>query len=662
MEILTFLITLIFILKVHAQYEVFTNQFPWVIAKSKCEDKKGNLAILRASSRIINITQIDASLEPDTMYWVGGRLHDNGWNFYDNRCTENSTENEVPSKEVIIYKGCFRSSLIKGGFQLQNVNTRNCFEQCGWKGTIGLYSTMCLCEHHLHQLTRLSNDECNIKCTHCKSDTCGGIKGVSVYSYKRSPIDNISNDTTGEMCAYVQINQSGARKMYPADCFTHMKYICRFDSDAYCGQTTHCFRSSFTSDTWSKARQTCRALSGTLASTNINGDLPSGKFWVAIKKDVTWRWLDDSTISSSQLSLWTISGGSINRSRGNCLALRVSTSDLAELTTAECDRKLNFVCQYGNYEDAPFFSTSIDLNVIVNDPSTYKNITNQPKPKREKLLLTILYLGAGVLSGMAFVFAVTVFVYMARRCCVNSNSDFKPLKSYKEKPEIVHCKPIGEWREKVEIHHDPRTDCQRNEEILGEWSREGETMGDWHRTEEKVGKWQKGGDLVYDVPSENRHEALFRENQRIIKQGSWRRGNEIQGTRKSHSGSWREGRLKERPVMGCEILNTYPSQERDFRDTSYTIHKVQTEYHRRPKENGSTVIDTDYQERDLDLRLRQPMPPPGNDVFLADTYSFPLTNRQSSVEVPMDPSELYATVHRAVFKDEENEDQMVSLV
>lgn len=198
---------------------------------------------------------------------------------------------------------------------------------------------------------------------------------------------------------------------------------------------------------------------------------------------------------------------------------------------------------------------------------------------------------------------------------------------------------------------------------MGEWQREGETLGDWHRTEEKeVGGWRRGGDVVYDVPSENRNENVFRQNQRIIKQGSWQGGKEVHVTRKNQTGSWREGRMKERPVMGCEILNTYPSQERDYRDTSYTIHKAQAESHRRPRENGSITIDPNYMESDLDMRLRQPMPPPGNDVFLADTYSFPLRNRQSSGEIHMDPVELYATVHRAVYQDADNEDQMVSIV
>lgn len=53
-------------------------------------------------------------------------------------------------------------------------------------------STMCLCDHHLHQLTRLPEADCDIRCTRCDSDTCGGIKGVSVYSCKWSTASNLS--------------------------------------------------------------------------------------------------------------------------------------------------------------------------------------------------------------------------------------------------------------------------------------------------------------------------------------------------------------------------------------------------------------------------------------------------------------------------------------
>ncbi|XP_052722329.1 uncharacterized protein LOC128193112 isoform X4 [Crassostrea angulata] len=668
MEILTFLVLFCFS-KARAQLEAFYHPLSWSTAKSKCGDRGGYLAQLQTSSKVIDLTRLDAVFRPEAIYWVGGHLQDNGWNLYDNRCHNNQSNPGTPvdgrpSKELIVYKGCFRSTLIKGGIPLKNINARDCFEQCGWTGTVGLYSTMCLCDHHLHQLTRLPEADCDIRCTRCDTDTCGGIKGVSVYSYKKSVIEIVGNQTDGEMCAYIHIDQSGERTMRPADCLTHLKYLCRFDSNSYCGGSTHCFRPSFTPDTWSKAWKTCHSLNGSLASINIDDDLPTGKFWVAIKKDVQWRWLDGSLISPSQLTTWTVSGSSVTKSTGSCLALRVSSKDEAILTTVPCNRTLGFLCQYGSLKKEEFLSTSIDLNVVVNNTDPYNTTSAGQEPKREKLLLTILYLGIGVVSGVAFVFAIGVFIYMARRCCV-SNSDFKPLKSYNQKPEIIHCKELGEWRNDVDVRHGARREVRPESEILGEWPKEGETLGDWHRTEEKMVEVRSGGDLVYDVPSENRNEALFRQNQRIIKQGSWRCGNElhVQVPRKTSTGSWREGRLKERPVMGCEILNTYPSQERDFRDISYAIHRGQNDYQRRQRENGNVIIDTDYEERDLDMRLRQPMPPPpANEVFLADTYSFPVRNRQSAGEIHMDPNELYATVHRAVYRDEDNADQMVSMV
>lgn len=50
---------------------------------------------------------------------------------------------------------------------------------------------------------------------------------------KKSPIDNLDNITEGENCAYIHIEQSGRRTMRPADCYTRLKYICRFGNNFY---------------------------------------------------------------------------------------------------------------------------------------------------------------------------------------------------------------------------------------------------------------------------------------------------------------------------------------------------------------------------------------------------------------------------------------------
>lgn len=44
-------------------------------------------------------------------------------------------------------------------------------------------------------------------------------------------IDIVGNQTDGEECAYIYIDQSGDRTMRPADCLTHLKYLCRFGND-----------------------------------------------------------------------------------------------------------------------------------------------------------------------------------------------------------------------------------------------------------------------------------------------------------------------------------------------------------------------------------------------------------------------------------------------
>lgn len=53
----------------------------------------------------------------------------------------------------------------------------------------------------------------------------------TVFKDKKSVIEIVGNQTDGEMCAYIHIDQSEERTMRPADCLTHLKYLCRFGND-----------------------------------------------------------------------------------------------------------------------------------------------------------------------------------------------------------------------------------------------------------------------------------------------------------------------------------------------------------------------------------------------------------------------------------------------
>lgn len=62
-----------------------------------------------------------------------------------------------------------------------------------------------------------------------------------------------------------------------------------------------------------------------------------------------------SLISPSQLTTWTVSGSSVTKSTGSCLALRVSSKDDAILTTVPCNKTLGFLCQYGMQKENLLF-------------------------------------------------------------------------------------------------------------------------------------------------------------------------------------------------------------------------------------------------------------------------------------------------------------------
>lgn len=71
---------------------------------------------------------------------------------------------------------------------------------------------------------------------------------------------------------------------------------------------------------------------------------------------------------------------------------------------------------------------------------------------------------------------ICMYINFDFRCCV-SNSDFKPLKSYNQKPEIIHCKELGEWRNDVDVRHGARREVRPESEILRGMAEGGRNAG-----------------------------------------------------------------------------------------------------------------------------------------------------------------------------------------
>lgn len=95
-----------------AQLEAFYHPLSWSTAKSKCGDRGGYLAQLQTSSKVIDLTRLDAVFRPEAIYWVGGHLQDNGWNLYDNRCHNNQSNPGTPGvPSSILWSNASLSSL-----------------------------------------------------------------------------------------------------------------------------------------------------------------------------------------------------------------------------------------------------------------------------------------------------------------------------------------------------------------------------------------------------------------------------------------------------------------------------------------------------------------------------------------------------------------------
>lgn len=163
------------------------------------------------------------------------------------------------------------------------------------------------------------------------------------------------------------------------------------------------------------------------------------------------------------------------------------------------------------------------------------------------------------------------------------------------------------------------------------------------------------GELVYDTPIDTEGESVFRRTQQIIRQGSWNPDSD--GYR---SNSWRRvrnGHKKEKNIVTTEIRSIYPPDNRNFRDVSYDIHKVQchpNNYTRNegPERNYTGSLNI-RRHRNLDTRIEP-------EVKLADTYSLPPPSKRLSdfdFSYHVDTSDLYTCVARAMTKLHDDEDE-----
>ena len=160
-------------------------------------------------------------------------------------------------------------------------------------------------------------------------------------------------------------------------------------------------------------------------------------------------------------------------------------------------------------------------------------------------------------------------------------------------------------------------------------------------------------------------ESPFRRTQRLLREASIGTGSEgyrSNSWKRVQNGAYRDGRKLEKPAMGCEIRNIYPSMERNYNTTGRAVQRVHAQYH------GESVNGNDNEEYaysgSLDTRLRKPVQRSDNEITLAETYSLPPPSRKESNTdemLNMDSGDLYACVQKAMARlSEDHLDQIES--
>ncbi|KAK3107298.1 hypothetical protein FSP39_011340 [Pinctada imbricata] len=216
--------------------------------------------------------------------------------------TTDTSENVIRTTKLVLRKGCYHAKFIYGGLRVANLTAEQCFKECNWEGVVGLYSTMCICERQLWNLTRQSSSLCSLTCQGNTQQTCGGIRTISIYQQSSRAIRwAIGHPMQNDGCAYMRkIDDSDVIFWYSAQCETSMRFLCQFENNSVCGDSFRCIRPLRLTESWEGARSACARWNGSLATitipiSNSDSDITSltpGRYWVGLKRQYEWRWGD----------------------------------------------------------------------------------------------------------------------------------------------------------------------------------------------------------------------------------------------------------------------------------------------------------------------------------------------------------------------------------
>lgn len=407
----------------------------WYRARENCQEFGGTLATVTDPDMFrAQVASGETTLEPEEQLWVGASLEQRPWTWHGASQTLFNDAGWFYTRQ-----GCMEFRSPDSGTKMTSLTPQNCGEFCNWDGVIGLQNDTCLCSHDLANVSRSQPGVCHIQCPFPSTDMCGGYWSVSLYKPDNRNIPWAPGETENDAvynCAFVRrTGKLSALQFVNAHCDMRSRYLCEFSDDIKCGVSATCIRWSTIPATWEGAMEQCKAMNGSLAvmdgpnAKRFERDLdrlPVGGFWVALRRDRTWRW-----INGKQLPMSLQKSRALAVDGKTCAVIERTIDGAVEMSADTCEENKYYLCQYDYMPKRARSDTAPDSvrsdstfqynNFTALNGSDVGDVTDGTVPtdatkERGTLIFTCMYMILGFVSGMVCVLILGLIVYTIYRC------------------------------------------------------------------------------------------------------------------------------------------------------------------------------------------------------------------------------------------------------
>lgn len=532
----------------------------WLSARQHCTEFGGHIATLTDLTELRRSVQTgQTTFLTGEELWVGASLQKGLWKW---RGGDDSGDFKAGGR-FYARRGCLEHDVGQAGSVVEKLLPEKCLNLCHWLGVVGLQEDRCLCEHELN-VSSSRPGVCHIRCDDGQADMCGGYTAVSLYTPGERRISwadgepKIEND-----CVVLRKgDRKSAVEFVSANCEMQTRFLCSFNDNDKCGVYHTCMRWSTLQASWKTAENECTLLNGTLAELSSSGSddarrslarLPPGTFWIALRRESSWQWINGQKVYPSQFHF-----GTSNLPDRTCAVVTNIGGNIA-LAARRCDTRKHYLCQYdfmrkrestdvSEDQDDPSSPSAtsvtttgaaiaVDGGITVYDANEYELSTSS---SNGGIVFTCMYMILGFVSGMVCVLILGLIVYFICRCRQPKGDKHTRLSDQSSSRHDVHS--VNYSSKDDSIHISP-----------------------------------PHSDITYDTVYDLETESPFRRTNRLIRMGSANSWRHAQSRRTPPSEPAASG-FTWRGVIGgdVEIINTelrHPGRDQsdfhDFGDRSY---------------------------------------------------------------------------------------------